>query len=205
MNKYLLPLLCLLVTFCNSPEEATPSIPIMIDGQFAPHEWTDATSIAIDGANTLFAKQDSHYFYLAVKSQLPKPLYIDLFVERGEMLTNIHASSQLGHRTLPANGWDDYTPETRWGYHDGWLSNTVLFDRKKAAELRKSNPDVDIYAETFIPYEGMEFQFYKRKWALDGAKIRIEIRSMLADGFETVAFPANTSRDKSDNWAVIFP
>jgi hypothetical protein len=184
-----------------STEEKTP---IMADGIVDQSEWLDAKLILIDSSNTIYAKSDDRYYYLAIKSQLQKPFYIDLFIEESGSIKNIHASSQLGDRVLADSTWSDYEPETKWGYNIGWIANTVKFDREKMRTIEKGNLEMNPYASSFIPYDAMEFQFSKRHFNLDEAKFRIEIKNMIGpDGFRTVIFPQDSKRKQVENWTKI--
>ncbi|WP_222983870.1 hypothetical protein [Flagellimonas meishanensis] len=175
--------------------------PILIDGQINRAEWADAQSLDIDDNNVLFLKEDDYYFYMAVKSGLVKPLYIDMFVNIGDSIVNIHASSQLGDRILKDTLWTDSSPETLWGQNKFWTSSIVKFDRKKMEKLRSENFEGNIYSHTTIPYDGFEFQFEKSYWKLKPSKLRIEIRNMIGpEGFKDVVFPKNSERMNSENW-----
>jgi hypothetical protein len=197
-------LIAFVVAFCIwscSPENRTP---IMADGIVDQNEWLDAKLILIDSSNTIYAKSDDRYYYLAIKSQLQKPFYIDLFIEESGSIKNIHASSQLGDRVLTDSSWSDYEPQTKWGYNIGWIANTVKFDREKMRNIEKENPEMNPYAVAFIPYDAIEFQFSKKHFNLDEVKFRIEIRNMIGpDGFETVVFPQNSKRKHVKNWTNI--
>ncbi len=176
----------------------------MIDGRIETSEWEDAAAISIDPENVLLIKEDRFYYYMALKSELPKPLYVDMFFQLGDSVINIHASTQLGDRTLRDTSWTDSEPETRWGHNRDWIANTVKFDAHTIAKLRQENFQGNIYANTYMPYDGMEFQFSKRSWPLDKSLVRIEIRNMTgSDGFESVIFPASSQRKQSSGWYTL--
>jgi hypothetical protein len=62
----------------------------------------------------------------------------------------------------------------------------------------------NLYAHTFIPYDGFEFQFDKTHWKLNASKLRIEMRNMIGpEGFKDVIFPGNSERMNSKNWFSI--
>jgi len=175
--------------------------PILIDGQINIEEWEDAHAIVIDSFNMFYIKEDAYYYYLSIKSKLPKPLYIDMFVKTGDTLFNIHASSQLGDRILKDTLWTDILPPTLWGQNKSWIANNVKFDRNKIAKLRSENFQGSISASAFIPYDGFEFQFKKKHWDLKPSKLRIEIRNMIGpEGFIDVVFPSNSIRMNSNDW-----
>jgi hypothetical protein len=98
--------------------------PVLIDGQINTSEWADAQSYDIDDANLLFIKEDEYYYYIAVKSKLAKPLYIDMYINIGDSLFNIHSFSQLGDRALVDSLWTDSSPEIDWGLNKFWSSLT---------------------------------------------------------------------------------
>lgn len=176
----------------------------MVDGQIGIDEWKDAKNIAIDVANSLLMKEDQQYYYLAVKSNLTKPLYVDLFFQIRDSLINVHASSQSGQRYLPDTNWTDSEPVTNWGYNKGWVANDVKFDSKKIENLRAAGYKGDIYTQSFIPYNGMEFQFDKHLWNLEKCLLRVEIRNMTESvSFKTVAFPLDSERKNISKWYLL--
>lgn len=198
------PILILLVCMCILSCSDKSTKPIMADGQIDTKEWQDSKSIAVDGENTIYYKSDSRYYYLAVKSQLPKPLYVDLFISEAGAVKNIHASSQLGERILTDTIWTDYEPKTKWGYTNGWIANTVKFDRVKMRQIQAEDPTKNPYESAFIPYDGIEFQFSKELFNFNEARFRCEIRNMIGpEGFETVVFPKNSKRKQTDTWATL--
>ena len=180
------------------------SRPVMIDGQISTTEWADAHVVTLDSLNSIYSKSDEYYYYVAVKSKLTKPLYVDVFIQKASGLLNIHASSQLGARSLPDSTWTDTEPPTLWGYTVGWTANTVRFDRKKMQLARDSMPEVNPYSSSYIAYDGMEFQFSKKHFDLNNALWRIEIRNMIGpEGFQPVIFPVNSTRKQTINWTTL--
>ncbi|MEC7755036.1 MAG: hypothetical protein VYB44_13490 [Bacteroidota bacterium] len=180
------------------------SRPVMIDGQISTTEWADAHVVTLDSLNSIYSKSDEYYYYVAVKSKLTKPLYVDVFIQQASGLLNIHASSQLGARPLPDSTWTDTEPPTPWGYTVGWTANTLRFDRKKMQLARDSMPEVNPYSSSYIAYDGMEFQFSKKHFDLNNALWRIEIRNMIGpEGFQPVIFPANSTRKQTINWTTL--
>ncbi|WP_370088635.1 hypothetical protein [Ekhidna sp.] len=176
----------------------------MADGKIEENEWIGSKQIMIDPQNSIYYKSDNFYYYLAINSQLPKPFYVDLFIEENGVIKNIHASSQLGDRVLIDTTWTDYEPATQWGYNEGWTANAVKFDRRKMTEIRQNDPEANPYSASYIPYDGFELQFSKRQFRLEESKLRIEIRNMIGpEGFETVVFPASSSRKDTKHWHQI--
>jgi len=179
----------------------------MLDGQIDDEEWADAKEVQIDDQSHLLLKEDAHYYYLGIRSDLDKPLYVDLFLQLPAQLFNVHASSQLGQRMLEGTDWSDAEPATKWGETLGWYANEVRFDRDKIRALNEAGFDGNLYVETYFPYDGFEFQFDKADWPLAEATFRLEIRNMMGpDGFDDVVFPQNSKRTHGQDWyALTFP
>lgn len=191
-------LLSLLLFSCQNDQSVRA---VLLDGQIGSEEWADAKTVSIDDQSSLFLKEDAHYYYLAIRSNLEKPLYADLFFQLPDQLFNIHASSQLGQRTLEGSDWTDTEPVTNWGETNGWYANEVRFDRAKMRKLKEEGFEDNEYAVGYFPYDGLEFQFEKRNWPLTQALLRLEIRNMVgAEGFEHVVFPPDTERKTTTNW-----
>ena len=180
--------------------------PILVDGKIESLEWRGSQTISLNPKSELLLKDDDQYYYLAIKCDLPKPFYVDLFVSKNDSTMNFHASSQLGDRVLPPDSdWTDEIPETKWWYNNGWIANTVHFDRAKMAELRASGFEGNEYVESLIGYDGFEFQFDKKIWQLSNTMTRLEIRSMVEhEGFEDLYFPHNSNRYDTTTWHRLY-
>ncbi len=175
--------------------------PILTDGKISAEEWQDAQKIVLDDRNDMYLKSDQFYYYIALKSSMEKPIYYDMFFEISGELVNVHASSQLGDRVLPDTSWTDQEPKTRWGFNQGWVANTVKFDREKLRQLRAEGVEGDLFQQTLLPYDGMEFQFSKEAWQLENALVRVEVRGMTSrEDFKEGIFPADSKRKDTANW-----
>ena len=180
-------------------------LPVMIDGTIERNEWADANATVVGQSNTLYSKTDQSYFYLAIASDLQKPIYVDLFIVIKDTVYNFHASSQLGDRVLTDTLWTDASPSTLWGRNKDWIANTVKFDRAKIRELNQNNFEGDVYLESFRSYDGFEFQFDKQTWDLRHSKLRIEIKPMTeSNSSSKVTYPSNSVRMNAGNWHVLF-
>ena len=178
MKKLLIAII--LLNSCSSQKVLNTNYnPVMIDGNINKSEWADSKTIDIQSNYTLYLKQDSKYYYLAIKSKTKTPFYVDMFVFINQNLYNIHSSSQKGERILTGKEWTDRAPTTNWGYINNWTSNTVKFDRTKMRKLKKEGFKGNISLESIHAYDGFEHQFLKEKWKLNKAKIRIEMRNMV--------------------------
>lgn len=190
-------LLLFVLLGCQEPQVR----PVLTDGKITADEWQDAQKIALDDLNTMYLKSDQFYYYIALKSGMEKPIYYDLFFEISGKLVNVHASSQLGDRVLPDTSWTDREPKTRWGFNQGWVANTIKFDREKFRQLRAEGVEGDLFQQTLVPYDGMEFQFSKEAWQLESALMRVEVRGMTArEDFKEGIFPASSKRKDTTHW-----
>ncbi len=201
-NLNLLTLLLFLFNSCTGQKTASNNqMTPMINGVIETNEWNNASNIPIQDKFEILLKQDEHYYYMAVKNKTALPFYVDLFLLINDSLFNIHSSSQIGERKLSGIDWNDEIPISNWGYVNDWIANTVLFDRRKFKKLREEKYEGNISLQTVIPYDGFEFQFSKKTWALNKSKFRIEMRNMVGiEDYEETIFPENSDRKNHDNW-----
>ena len=176
----------------------------LINGDIDDEEWSRARRTNIQSKFELYCKQDDHYFFVGIRNRTESPFYVDLFVSMKDSLYNIHASSQLGERILKGENWDDSTPITNWGYTNHWSANTVLFDRIKFKKLREEGFEGNVSLDAVIPYDRFEFQFAKKYWPFEGARVRIEMRNMVGlKDYEETIFPRDSERKDDSGWFVL--
>lgn len=166
--------------------------PVLIDGIFSRDEWQDAANVKVNDSVTLYFKQFRGQVFIGVKTATPYPAYVDMFLLAGaNELYNLHASMQIGERTLTGNAWTDGEPAWRWGNHVGWIANETKYDPGKDRTL----PD----KEKVFPYEGKEFQLLRPH--LTGAqwRVRVEVRGATPD----IVFPARSERLNIARWLIL--
>ena len=75
---------------------------VMIDGKFNPAEWDDAIKVKLSDSLMLHFKQDHHYIYWCLQGMFQKPALrgVDFYITNNSTMINLHASAQLGERTL---------------------------------------------------------------------------------------------------------
>src|SRR5689334_5410600 len=92
------------------PDEPPPAPPcnVTVDGALNVAEWQGAQRIELTGGATLWLQQTPSHVCFAVEQGAAAPRYVDLFIaDRAGVLHNLHASMQVGERTLPARRWTD--------------------------------------------------------------------------------------------------
>jgi len=77
--------------------------PVLIDGQFAADEWSDALTLHVAPSVDLYLRQYKGHVFLGVKMAAKSLRYVDMFpLAQDKHLYNLHASMQLGERVLVA-------------------------------------------------------------------------------------------------------
>src|SRR4028119_876642 len=131
--------------------------PVLIDGIFSRDEWQDAATVKVNDSVTRYFKQFRGHVFIGVKTATSYPAYVDMFLLIGSNeLYNLHASMQIGERTLTGNAWTDGEAPWRWGNHVGCIANETKYDSIKDRSL----PD----KEKVFPYEGKEFQLLRSRF-----------------------------------------
>lgn len=169
--------------------------PVLIDGQFAADEWSDAFTLHLAPSVDLYLKQYKGHVFLGVKMAAMSRRYVDMFLlPRDKHVYNLHASMQLGERVLIGSNWSDTNPPTRWGYHLDWTANEAKLDPF-------ADPSVPAVHRIF-PDDGIEFQLRRSRFQGKQWRIRIEIRDF--DGqLPDIIFPADSERKTSAHWAIL--
>jgi len=160
---------------------------IMIDGQVLRGEWEGANKTEINNGIDLYTIQDDHYLYASVQYDTTQyaNYYCDLFIQlAGDTLLNLHASQQLGERTLTGNEWTDSEPPFEWGYISRWTANTIKFDRKK---------------KSYLPYTAIEFQISKSKLPEDNFNLSLQTRDINWEK-EHIEFPITENKSDKTAW-----
>jgi hypothetical protein len=166
--------------------------PVLIDGIFSRDEWQDAVTVKVNDLVTLHLKQFRGHVFIGVKTATSYPAYVDMFLlAGGNELYNLHASMQIGERTLTGNAWTDGEPPWRWGNHVGWIANEAKYDSTKDRSL----PD----KEKVFPYEGKEFQLLRSRFTGKQWRMRVEVRGATPD----IVFPAESERLSPARWLII--
>ncbi|MCA1568133.1 MAG: hypothetical protein LC803_21310 [Acidobacteria bacterium] len=166
--------------------------PVLIDGIFSRDEWQNATTVKADDSVMLYLKQFRGHVFIGVKTATSYPAYVDMFLLTGlNELYNLHASMQIGERTLTSSLWTDGVPSWRWGNHVGWIANEAKYDSTKDRSL----PD----KEKVFPYEGKEFQLLRSRFTGKQWQMRVEVRGSTPD----LVFPAESERRSSARWLIL--
>jgi hypothetical protein len=166
--------------------------PVLIDGMFSRDEWQDAATVKVNDSVTLYLKQFRGHVFIGVKTATSYPAYVDMFLlAGGNELYNLHASMQIGERTLTGKAWTDGEPSWRWGNHVGWIANEAKYDSTKDRTL----PD----KEKVFPYEGKEFQLLRSRFTGKQWRMRVEVRGATPD----IVFPAESERLNTARWLVL--
>lgn len=177
-----------------APEPAPPPLPcdVMPDGRLSEAAWSSAQRIPLGETAALLLIQAPEHLCIGIDSRSAGHRYIDVFIQDGARVThNLHASMQVGERTVPAR-WTDDEPETNWGQTTLWIANTVS---------RRADANTDaLVSEQLEPYDGYEFMIARsrmpRPW-----RARIEVRDFDGDARDIV-YPAQSRRNDTRTWAL---
>lgn len=169
--------------------------PVLIDGKISADEWRGATVITAAPTAKLYLKQFRGHVFVGLKIERASPSYIDLFLLTGDnQLYNLHASMQIGEPLLAGDAWSDTSPPYRWGNHVDWTANEAKIDAEKDRNLPM--------AKRLFPYDGMEFQLRRARFAGKQWRIRIEVRDFSGQLPDTI-FPAASERRETKRWAIL--
>jgi hypothetical protein len=174
--------------------EGPPPLPcnVTVDGSLNVSEWQSAQRIELANGAALWLKQTTSHVCFAVEQGAAAPRYVDVFIaDRAGTLHNLHASMQVGERTLPARRWTDEEPPTAWGQTTGWTANA-------ATQLDPETHGPSI--EQVAPFDGYEFVIDRAQ--LSPWRIRVEVRDFHGEARDIV-WPAQSRRTDIATWAVL--
>lgn len=178
------------------PEDEGPPPPpcgVTVDGMLNVSEWQGAQRIELTSGATIWLQQTPSHVCFAVEPGEAGPRYVDVFIaDRAGVLHNLHASMQVGERTLPARGrWNDENPETNWGRTTGWSANAAT-----TLDPETHGPSI----EQVAPFDGYEFVIDRA--VLSPWRIRVEVRDFHGEARDIV-WPAGSRRTDIATWAVL--
>ncbi|NAY92590.1 hypothetical protein GTQ34_11740 [Muricauda sp. JGD-17] len=162
---------------------------ILLDGRIDSKEWRRAETITIEKGSQIRFLQDDKNLYIAVEGRKKWTRYVDLYLKQDAVLTNLHASMQLGERMLKGN-WNDTLPKWNWGNNTDWKANTV--------KIISDEEDVPL-REALASYDGFEFQISKERMTDNELLIRVEFRDFEGKAPDII-FPEGTSRYTPQQW-----
>jgi hypothetical protein len=178
------------------PEEPPPMPPpcnVTVDGSLNVSEWQGSQRIELNNGAVIWLQQTPTHVCFAVEPGEAGARYVDVFIaDRAGALHNLHASVQVGERTLPERRWSDENPATNWGQSTGWSANTA-----------PRRPDADASApasQQLAPFDGYEFVIDRAQ--LSPWRIRIEVRDFDGEARDIV-WPAQSRRTDIATWALL--
>lgn len=177
------------------PDEPPPPPPcgVTVDGVLTVAEWQGAQRIELTGDAVVWLIQTPQHVCFAAETSEAGAKYIDVFiVDRAGATRNLHASMQVGERTLPNRRWTDEDPPTQWDQTTGWTANVVT----RRADADASAPVSDQLA----PFDGYEFVIDRAQ--LNPWRIRIEVRDFDGEARDIV-WPAQSRRTDIVTWALL--
>jgi hypothetical protein len=180
---------------CIAAPEPPPPPPcgVTADGVLTVSEWRSAQRIELSGGAALWLLQTPSHLCFAAEPGEAGAKYVDVFIaDRVGAIHNLHASLQVGDRTLPERRWTDEEPPTAWGQTTGWSANTAA-----------RRPDADASApmsEQIAPFDGYEFVIARAR--LSPWRIRVEVRDFDGEARDIV-WPAQSRRTDIATWAVL--
>jgi hypothetical protein len=174
------------------------AMPVLVDGRFAAGEWDDARRVAVGPSDTLLLKEHRGHVYVGVIAARPFPVYVELFLRDGSgTLHHLHASMQLGERTLVDTAWTDASPRTLWGNESDWTANESKF----RPDRRRPNPAVVDTGDVF-PQRGREFQLRRSRFVGTRWQVRLEVRDF-GGRVPDLVVPAGSHRKSFDGWLTL--
>jgi hypothetical protein len=188
--------LALALTSCAVVEPEPPPAPpcgVTPDGDLTTAEWQGAQRYDLADGVVMHLIQAPDFTCFGFETRPAGPKFVDLFVTDGAETThNLHASMQVGERTLPNTRWTDEAPPTNWGQTTGWYANTA----PRRADASTEAP----IAEQLEDFEGYEFIIARsrmpRPW-----RVRVEVRDFEGRGRDIV-WPAQSRRTDRLGWAL---
>jgi hypothetical protein len=101
-------------TATPTTEESTISVaqgkPLAIDGTMSPGEWDGAAVETFSDGSELFLMYSGDYLYLAIRASIPEMIVGNVFINRGDEISILHASAALG-TALYRKGVNDWQQE----------------------------------------------------------------------------------------------
>lgn len=169
----LLPIAILLLaaTSGNATESITISrvdrVPLL-DGRCAADEWHAATLIELQAKASVYLMHDTESLYVCAKGKPEDYTVIDLYIERAKTgsLHNLHASAQLGERTLTGNQWADF----EWWQITDWGGFWVPYAGEEETE--------DGTRTRFLKGSGRELRILRRKFEGDAWTMMIRLAAI---------------------------
>jgi hypothetical protein len=182
---------------CAMMASAPPPPPpcgVTVDGVLNVSEWQGAQRIELTNNAVLWLIQTPQHVCLAAETRQAGAKYVDLFlVDRTGATHNLHASLQVGERTLPERTrWTDENPPTAWGQTTGWTANA-------ATRRADANTEASV-SEQLAPMDGYEFVINRAQ--LNPWRIRIEVRDFDGEARDIV-WPAQSRRNDTTTWALL--
>ena len=105
--------------------------PPTIDGTHAPGEWEAATVETFADGSTLLLMRDETYLYLGIRAMDPGLIAGNVFLQRGDEITIMHASAALGTAIYQREENDTWqqTQDFTWQCRDTSLSDAAQAER----------------------------------------------------------------------------
>lgn len=199
MRRLLASLLLLGAAWGDAEAWQTVKVPsgggaIMVDGFLDAAEWAGAKEVEIEGGIRLLVKQRAGEVHLGFRMDSPTPRPVDVYLIPADGgIHQIHASMATGERLLPGTPWSDEAVPWQWHTHPDWTANDAEFDTGKPRDLP--------FKERLVPYEGVEFQVRRSRFAGREWRVMTEVGDFV-DSSVRLVYPAGATRDDVSGWAV---
>jgi hypothetical protein len=180
-----------LLMACNS--NTSNRVPVMestvtIDGTLEVNEWNKALEVDLESEVVLLLGQNEKNLFLGIKRD-SVARYVDLYIKTGDSLKNIHASMQLGERSLYGE-WNDTIPGWNWGNNKLWTANKVSL---------LTNNDSLPFSKQVNPYDGFEFTIDKSMLGSNTFRLFVEIKDFMGEA-KDIKFPKDATRKEYEKW-----
>ena len=151
---------------------------IMANGFFAPGEWDDGSLVEIGGGIVIYAKQDTCYLYIGIRTGEAVHTGLDLYIaDSAERQRLLHVSSALAEAMCDNGKWSEW----RWEEKRQWVANKIGLYHDGNGQC-SSEP------------EGFEFQIHKDM--IHGEVVHIALHLKRPE----YVFPILQDRETFKNW-----
>ena len=164
---------------------------VLMDGACTDPTWQNARAYPLEHGATVRFAANRDFLYICVTPPANSYANVDLYLRHAGGIDNLHASAQLGERTMGASGWPDY----QWWNHRGWAANWTPYT---GLRLDGERPRVRF---GFVP--GREFQIARSKYPDRTLDVMVHVHELATPDGPTgeTHFPAGAREGDPANWA----
>lgn len=189
----LAPLAAILCANAAPMIDADPAGPVLMDGKCSDATWQSAKAHALGNETRIRFAADENFLYVCLEPPLNSFANVDIYVQHGGAIHNLHASAQLGERTKSDSAWPDY----QWWNQRGWAANWLPYVGRR--------PDGDRSRPPFGFVDGREFQIERSKFPGSTLQLMVHVHELATpagmSGEER--FPTAANEDAPQTWIAL--